>query len=656
MNGYKGKILWVDLSKRKFKEEKFSEDFYQKYLSGIGLAAYVLYQHIPQDADPLGPENVIGFVSGLLTGTPSLFSGRWMAVGKSPLTNTWGDSNCGGYFSLSIKKCGYDGIFLTGAAEAPVYLFIGPGGPEIREASDLWGKSTKETETILRERHGKKRIPGVVCIGQAGEKRSYIAGISHDHGRMAARSGLGAVMGSKKVKALVLTGAEFIDVVDAERMRSLSYKPAKLSQFRIPLPPWGMRVLGQILRNPWISMRMDGVLYLGILKKWGTAGLNQTSVEWGDAPIKNWMGSYKDFSVNDSKNISPAVVSAREKQKYHCLACPLGCGGTCEARDELPLHKPEYETMLAFSGLLLNNDWESIVRINEMLNCAGMDSISAGGTVAAAIEWFEQGLITKNDTGGLELTWGNSEAIIALVEKMINRVGIGDTLADGSTQAARKLKIKDRRATVTAGGSEMAMHDPRLDPGFGLHASVEPAPGRHTTGAYVYYDMFRLWKCIDSLPKPTLFYNKEKSFRLSEEMGQKSVAMSTFTNFYNALGVCLFGTFLGVDRLPLFEWTNAATGWNLSPKEYLEIGRRIQTLRQMFNIKQGINPSEIRVSSRALGVPPLKSGPNKGNQLDLDAMRRVYWSEIGWDPETGIPTQKTISELELDDVVRRKGK
>ncbi len=655
MPAYIGKILWVDLTHQTFTEEEIPDTFYRQYLSGMGLAARVLYERIPPGADPLGQENVLGFVSGLLTGTPSFFSGRWMAVGKSPLTGTWGDANCGGYFSLAIKKCGYDGIFFTGQSSKPVYLFVGPGGPELKDAHDLWGKDTVETESVLRKRHGDQRIPGVACIGMAGEQLSRIAGISHDHGRMAARSGLGAVMGSKNLKALVLNGARFVPVADREKMRTLSQKPRRFTRFRVPLPGWMMSILGRVLRNPWLSMRMNGILYLGILRKWGTVGLNQTSVEWGDAPIKNWSGSYKDFPDAKSSKVSPDVITAWEAQKYHCLACPLGCGGTLKANGEIPIsHKPEYETTLAFSGLLLNDDWDSVMRINDLLNRAGMDSISAGATVATAIEWFEEGLLTLEDTDGLELTWGNTAAIVSLVQQMIHREGLGDALADGAEQAAQNLNIEARMAVITAGGSEMAMHDPRLDPGFGLHASVEPNPGKHTTGAFIYYDMYRLWTRVSTLPKPPLFYNKNDSFRPTADLGRKSAAMSNFTNFYNALGVCMFGTLLGVDHLPLFDWVNAATGWDLTPEDFLKIGRRIQTLRQQFNVKQGIQPAEIRVSPRALGLPKLKSGPNQDNVVDLDAMRRYYWQAIGWDPETGIPTKDTLRDLDLDDIVNGK--
>ena len=655
MAAFMDKVLWVDLSIQTFIEEQVPDSVYREYLSGIGLAAHLLYERIPAGADPLGPENILGFVSGLLTGTPSLFNGRWMAVGKSPLTDTWGDANCGGYFSLSIKQSGYDGIFFTGVSDRPVYLFIDPKGPELRDASDLWGKDAVETETVLRERHGEARKPGVVCIGQAGENLSRIAGIVHDHGRMAARSGLGAVMGSKNLKAIVLTGAKTVRPVDPEKMRRLAKKPAKLARINLPLPAGIMALLGKILANPKVSMRMSGILYLAILRRWGTVGLNQTSVEWGDAPIKNWFGTAADFPGRDSKLISPAVVLDGERQKYHCLACPLGCGGTMKPNGQIPTsHKPEYETTLAFSGLLLSKDWEAVMLINDLLNRAGMDSISAGGTVASAIEWYEKGLITQSDTDGLDLTWGNTDAIITLVRKMIAREGFGDLLADGSKQAAFRFDIRLEEAVVTAGGSELAMHDPRLDPGFGLHASVEPTPGRHTTGAFIYYDMFRLWTRLPGLPKPALLYSKQEAFQPSRESAIKSVAMSNYSNFFNTLGICMFGAFLGPDVLPLFDWANAASGFDLTPQEYMEIGWRIQTLRQMFNVKQGIAPAKIRVTPRALGFPPQESGPNSGAQVKLEEMRRLYWSEIGWDPETGIPTQETLLALGLTHLIDRE--
>ncbi len=647
-----GKVLWVNLGTQQFIEEEIPENIYRDFLSGMGLAAHLLYEHIPPGADPLGPENVLGFVSGLLTGTPSLFSGRWMAVGKSPLTNTWGDANCGGYFSLAIKKCGYDGIFIKGQSERPIYLFIDSGGPQLLPADDLWGSDASEAESALLERHGGQRKPGVVCIGPAGEKQSLIAGISHDFGRMAARSGLGAVMGSKNLKAVVLAGARTIPVADAQKMKALCQKPAKITRFRIPFTARMMAIAGKFLRNPWIKLRWDGILFTGILRKWGTVGLNQTSIEWGDAPIKNWSGTYEDFPQEASKQISPDAISELEQKKYHCLACPLGCGGKINGfSDNRVIKKPEYETTLAFTGLILNEDYSLVLEVNDLLNRAGMDTISAGATVAAAIEWYQDGTLTLEDTGGLELTWGNRDAILSLVKAMIAREGIGDVLADGSKKAAARLNIEDRKAAIAAGGSELAFHDSRLDPGFGLHAGVEPAPGRHTSGAFIYYILYRLWTRVKHLPKPPLISRKKQNFIPTEEIIQRAVAVSKFTNFYNALGICLFGIYIGVDRLPLFEWTNAATGWSYTPQEYLKVGHRIQTLRQLFNIKQGVEPVDIKISRRALGIPPQESGPNRGNQIDYPAMRRMYWEQIGWDADSGYPTRETLSALDLEDRV-----
>jgi aldehyde:ferredoxin oxidoreductase len=652
MSSVMGKVLWVDLNTGQFREEKIPEKIYNEFLSGMGLAAHLLYEHIPPGADPLGPENILGFVSGLLTGTPSLFSGRWMAVGKSPLTETWGEANCGGYFSLAIKKCGYDGIFVTGQSQQPVYLWVDPGGPQLLDADDLWGVDTSTTEQLLLDRHGDQRKPGVICIGPAGEKRSLIAGISHDFGRLAARSGLGAVMGSKNLKAVVLAGAQSVPVGDSQEMKALCQKPARITRSNTPLSSRMMALGGMIVRNPWIKFRWDGIIWSGILRKWGTIGLNQTLIEWGDAPIKNWSGTHADFPLGASKQISPGAISSLEHKKYHCLACPLGCGGKILYFGENQVSKrPEYETTLAFTGLVLNEDYSLVLEINDLLNRAGMDSISAGGTVAAAIEWYQDGTLTREDTGGLELTWGNRDAILSLVKAMIAREGIGDILADGSKRAAERLKIEDRKAAIVAGGSELAFHDTRLDPGHALHAGVDPAPGRHTTGSFLYYVLYRLWTRLPGLPKPPLISRKNSNLIPSQEIIQRAVATSKFTNYYNALGICLFGIYIGVDRLPLFEWTNAATGWSRTPKDYMKVGHRIQTLRQLFNIKQGIKPIDIKISRRALGIPPQQSGPNQGNQVDYPAMRRMYWEQIGWDPDSGYPTRETLTELGLDDRV-----
>lgn len=645
--GYMGKILLVDLGFGELKERNVPDEVYEKYLSGMGLAAYLLYDMIPAGTDPLGPDNVLGFVSGLLTGTGSLFTGRWMVAGKSPLTGTWGDSNCGGFFSPAIKRCGYDGIFFKGISKSPVYLYTNGAKAELRDASHLWGKDAVEAEQLLIAEASP--TAHVALIGPAGEKLSLISGISTDRGRMAARSGLGAVMGSKRLKAVVLDGKKRIPVHDRETIRKLSRKCNRSVPPAIPLPGVMNALTGILLRILPTAMMMDGRLVLSMYRKWGTTSLNQMSIEWGDSPIKNWTGDNEDFGLKRSAQVNPDGIREREKVKYHCYSCPLGCGGICSMKGKYTeTHKPEYESVLALGGLCMNEDMESIFYLNELLNRAGMDTISAGATVAFAIDCYEHGVLTKADTGGMELRWGDSKAIIALMEKMVTREGIGDMLADGSKAAAARIGRGSEQHLVHAGGQEPAMHDGRNDPGYALHYSVEATPGRHTLGSWVYYEMWQLWKAAKGLPKPSLLYHKNSKFKADREKARIAAANSKFMNVVNGCGICMFGSFLGTKRIPIFAWLNAATGWNKTPAEYLEIGERIQTLKQVFNVRQGIEPATLCLSARALGLPPLRKGANKGRSVDIEALRRQYWMEFGWDPETGKPTGELMRKLGIE--------
>ena len=643
--GYMGKILWVDLSKGQIREEVIPDEIYEQYLSGTGLAAYLLYNRIPAGADPLGPDNILGFVSGLLTGTGSLFSGRWMVAGKSPLTGGWGDANCGGNLSPAIKRCGYDGIFFTGISEKPVYLHVRHNGAELCSASHLWGKDAVETEEALIKEKGDKAK--VACIGPAGEKLSLISGICNDRGRLAARSGLGAVMGSKKLKAVVLSGKRRIDVHNRDEIKRLSRQCNRWVQWQPPflLGPQAA-YMGVVMRLLPTQMAMDGMIEKILLRKWGTSSLNQASVEMGDSPIKNWKGSNVDFNPKRSLPTNPDAIKKVERVKYHCYACPLGCGGICAMQGKYTeTHKPEYESTLALGGLCLNSDMDSIFYMNEVLNRAGMDTISAGGTVAFAIECYEKGLLTKADTDGLELTWGNSKAIIALVEKMVRREGIGDLLADGSKVAARKIGKGASDYAIQAGGQELPMHDGRNDPGFNVHYSAEPAPGRHTIGSQLYYEMFQLWKQVKGLPRPKFLYFKDRKYVANEEKAVTAAACSKFMNVANGSGLCLFGLFIGAKRIRTFDWLNAATGWHKTPEDYMEIGERIQTLKQLFNIRHGIDPWSFKVGDRVVGRPPLTEGANRGRTMDMEKMMSDYWHQFGWDAATGKPTEARVARL-----------
>jgi aldehyde:ferredoxin oxidoreductase len=642
-----GKVLWVDLSTAAFHEETIPDPVYRQVLSGIGLAAWLLYRSIPPDADPLGPENVLGFVPGLLTGTPSLFSGRWMAVGKSPLTGTWGEANCGGTLAEMIKSCGYDGIFFRGISPQPVALRVTAAGPELVDANTLWGMDTLEAEQELQKLGG----PGsqAACIGPAAEKLSLIAGISNDGGRMAARSGLGAVMGAKRLKGIVLNGQARVQVHDPAEMQRLTQTLRHWLAFPQLLPTGALFGLGGLLmRLMPFQPTMDGLLYKMVLEKWGTVGMNQFSLESGDAPVQNWRGSRADYNLRRSGPLNPDHIRRRESHKYYCAACELGCGGVIPGKDGQPhIHKPEFETVIGWTSLLMSNDLDLVYTIQDRLNRAGMDSISAAGTVAFALECFENGLLTLEDTDGLQLRWGDPAVILTLLDKIIARQGIGDLLADGSRRAAERIGRGSQAYAIHAAGQELPMHDGRNDPGFALHAAVEAAPGRHTTGSQLYYELYQLWRQIPDLPRPPRLYRKASKYRNPAEKARAAAASSSFAQVLNGAGLCLFGAFLGVHRLPVFAWLNAATGWQLSPQAYLTIGRRILTIKQAFNARQGV-PLLHAVSPRALGLPPQRRGANRGRTIDLEPLARAYWLSLGWDENTGKPTPHTWQELGLD--------
>ncbi len=631
-----GKVLWVDLSTGAIWDEILPDELYEQYLGGMGLAAALLYREIPARADPLGPENVLAFLPGLLTGSGSLFSGRWIAAAKSPLTGTWGEANCGGTLATALKRSGYDGVFFKGVSPSPVFLQLENGQANLHPADELWGLDAVETETRLRARCSP--ACAVACIGAGGERLSLISGIVNDYGRLAARSGLGAVMGSKRLKALVVRGVRKISPHDPAAMKRLTRRLNRWIKFDPGLPPGAlMKYAGTLLGTAPVGMAQDGMLYKLILQKWGTIGMNQMSLEMGDAPVQNWRGSSATFDRRQSEPLNPDHILAREERKYRCNACALGCGGIMEGPPgAAPVHKPEYESVTALGTLLLIRDLPAIEQAIERLNRAGIDTISAGGTLAFAFECFERGLLTPADCAGLELRWGNAAAMLGLVDLLIARQGLGDLLADGAHKAAERLGRGSAEFAVHGGGQELAMHDSRNDPGFALHAAVDAAPGRHTVGAQLYYEMFRLWTRVPGLPAVAPFYSKDSKYENPGEKAAWAAACTRFNGVLNAAGLCLFGAFLGVQRLPVFEWLNAATGWQRTPQEYMEAGGRIATLKQRFNAREGL-PLRHTVSRRALGLPPLEHGANRGRAVDLDALVPAFWRAMGWDEHSGLP-------------------
>jgi aldehyde:ferredoxin oxidoreductase len=647
--GYVGKYCIINLSTGVTEIVEPGDEFYRKYLGGYGLGAAVITERQAAGIDALAPESHFGICSGLLTGTGAFFAGRFMVVGKSPLTGGWGDANSGGFLSRELKSAGYDAVFFTGAAPKPVWVMITETGIEIKDAQSLWGKDAIETEEAIREQLGDKKVQ-IACIGEAGEKLSLIAGVVHDGGRIAARSGLGAVMGSKNLKAVAVRGKKKIPVVDPERLKEINtafmkeFKQSKLAD----------RISLRFLNGPvtkliyWtgLSVPAHPSMVREILKKYGTTGNLAFSFMTGDTPIKNWDGiGYKDFTMPGAAKNSDESILRRQKRKYACQGCPLGCGGIIDIEKGRYAgtqgHKIEYETVGSFGGLTLVQDNDILIELNEMCNRAGIDTISTGAVCAFAIECYEHGILTKEDTGGIELGWGKGEAIVKLTEMIIGRKGLGDILADGVKRASEKIGKGSEAYAVHAGGQELPLHDPKHDAGYAIAYQCEPTPGRHTIGCYMHADLFG---ARDLFPKMQAVLKTTKN--KTQKDAYRYTISSIFMQLMNGCGMCLFGRI--TSTLPLFEYLNAITGWELTADEYYVAGERILSMRKAFTAREGVTLNDQKVHGRAVGAKPLTDGPNKGVSVDIEALQDYFFQSVGWERSTGKPTASKMKELGLD--------
>ena len=588
--GYMGKILWVNLSTGKIKEETPDESLYKNYIGGYGIGVRLLYDRMKPGADPLGPGNILGLITGPFTGTPIPSGARYAAVAKSPLTSGWGDANSGGFFGPYLKFSGYDGVFFTGKSPRPVYLLIEEEKAELKDASHLWGKDVYETEQTLEAQYGSQCR--VACIGPSGEKLSLIAAIMTDKGSAAGRSGLGAVMGFKKLKAVVAKGTKTVAVADkaaAERLRKEHVQ----------------------------SLRVPGFGGIESLHKYGTSAMTHISAHSGDTPVRNWGG----IGINDLPDVTglnkDTLVTYVAKHGG-CWHCPVACKavlkeGSGEYKYVAGIRRPEYETQGSFGANCGNSNTESINMVNDICNRYGLDTISAGSVMAFAIELYENGIITKKDTGGIELTWGNHRALVAMTEKMAKREGIGDLLADGVKVAAEKIGKGAEKFAVHIGGQEVGMHDPKLS-GFGgtpwARYQLDATPGRHTQGF------------------------GPSSFR---------------GHIVNASGLCLIGFGFGAGAEKLMDFLNAVTGLNYTLDEVLKAGERIANMRHLFNLREGIKELDFVAHPRLYGDPSQKTGPLAGVTIDTKAQN--YWNlgALDWDLETTKPTKQKLLELGLKD-------
>ncbi len=645
--GYFGRVLLGDLSTGEIKEKNVPDEIYQNYLGGYGLGVKLIYDWTNKGYDPLGPDAILGVVPGLITGTAAPFSGRYMVCGKSPLTGGWGDSNAGGYFGPAIKKSGYDGIFIKGIATKPQYLLIAPEQIAFKDASVLWGLDAIETDLKLQKMYGRETK--VVAIGQAGERKSLISGLVNDRGRIAARSGLGAVMGAKRLKAIAITKKQTVPVKDQKRLINIATeynnyihgKPPKIVQAIAKAGPAFAKIF-RYLKKP---ISGPAALVLEIFKNYGTTSLIAMGPELGDSPIKNWSGiGYVDFPLATASKLQAKELIKYKIRPYGCAACPVQCGAILSAPNLgiQETHRPEYETGCMFGAMTLNGDLPSILKLNDMCNRAGIDTISTGSTVAFAIECFEKGILTKADTDGIELHWGDANAIIQLTEKIIKRQGIGDVLADGTKKAVDLIGNGCERYAMHAGGQELPGHQPRLYPSLAVSYATDPTPGRHTTASIDFTELGPIRQYIPFLSIPQ-DHRKDPT-----KHAEAQSVMISLLPVVSSLGLCYFSQQFG--RFPLLELLEATTGWKLDTADVLKIGLRIHTMRLAFSLREGINPYFVSLPGRVWGEIPDNIGPHKGKTIDYKGMARALYERLGWDPDTGIPTRKTLEAVGLGSI------
>ena len=611
VKGYMGKILRVDLTNRTLKDESVSEELYRKYIGGVGLSAYYLGKECDENTDPLGEDNRLIFMNGpfTLSGVPS--SGRHSIVAKSPLTGIWGEADVGGSWGTELKKCGYDGIIVQGISATPVYLLIDDVQMKFIDADDLWGKDTFETDEIIKDKHGKK--VKVQSIGQGGENLVKYAAIMTDgrSARAAARCGLGTVMGSKKLKAIVVEGNQKLEVSNPET-----------------------------LKKEVVAMAKFQAANRGGMYEHGTAeGLigNETS---GDLPIKNWQkGAWNGNSV---KITGEVMTEKYLTSRFHCGSCVVGCGREIKI-EEGPYAGvegagPEYETIGMLGSNLLIDDLEVISKANELCNQYGIDTISLGGVAGFAIECFDHGLITEEDTGGLKLEWGSAETLLGIIEMVVNQKHIGKVLSEGTRKAAEIIGGISKEFAIETKGLEFPAHEPRVFNGTALSYATSSRGACHNADLGS-----RFYEKALTMPEIGLY---EPAGTLTVEgKGKMMAGLQNVSGLYDSLKTCKFMVWFGYDNPILLRWFNLITGWDMDMKEFLEAGERIFNSRRLFNVKCGISRKDDTLPPRIL-YQPRDEGGEAGHVPPLNLMLMDYYNERGWD-EFGIPTKETVDRLQL---------
>jgi aldehyde:ferredoxin oxidoreductase len=615
--GYHGRILHVDLSTGKLEVEQPDEAFYRLYFGGGPLGLYYLLRNMPVGADPLGPENILVFALSVLTGAPISGQSRVTTIAKSPLSGAIGDSQSGGFFPAEMKFSGFDAIVFKGRSEEPVYLWLHDGEAELRPAQHLWGRVTGEVEASIREELGDPKIQVAQC-GPAGENMVRFAAIINMSNRANGRTGMGAVMGSKNLKAVAVRGKMRPSLADRKGL--------------IDLARWGAD-----------HFEDSGVYGIGV---YGTANGTIPNNNRGGLPTRNWeSGYFENADALDGTTMSKTILKERDT----CYACTVRCKRVVEVTEgsyKVDPHYggPEYETVATLGSYCEIGDLEAVSRASQLCNMYGMDTISCGATIAWAMDCFERGILTKEDTDGLDLSFGNVDAMVTMTEKIAKREGLGDLLAEGSARAATEIGKGSEDLVVTVKKQELPAHMPQVKRGMGLMYAMTPFGADHTSAEHCptyqsYAENFAKIGLTD--PQPPLALNKEK-IRYLYVTQQSRSCMDVFN-------ICKFVFGPSWQLYSLAQLSQAVkfiTGWEVSVEELLQAGERRVNMLRAFNAREGMTREDDFLPKK-LGQP-LVGGESDGSFVtveEIEGAKDMYYEMAGWDVETGNPTRVKLEQL-----------
>ncbi len=599
-------ILKINLSTGETSEYQIPEKWAKDFLGGATLAARLLYESLTAALNPLEPESPLLFMTGPLTGTSGPTTGRFVICGKSPATGLWAESNMGGFWGPELRAAGYDGIWITGKASEPIYLWLEDNRLEIKKAAHLWGQNTYSTQEKVREEVGVKSAR-VCVIGSAGEKQVLFASIMCDHGRMAGRTGMGAVMGSKNLKAIAVHGTNEIPVVDLRSYKSLRSEANR-------------------------RLREDNEAK--VIREVGTGGAANYAEYLGAMPVKYYSsGVFPNVDDVSGAKMTETILTGRSA----CQGCVIACGRVVKLPGDPSKRKgPEHETMVGFGANLLNDNLEAIVDLGELCDRYGMDTISASNTIGLAFHLYELGVITKEDTGGIELNWGDTNAVEELVRLTGSREGIGDLLAQGSKRFGAYFGAEDEAVQVN--GLEVAYHDPRGVSGMAISYATSPRGACHNQSDYFFVDWGHSLEeiGIEFLDRHA---QADKAANVAKHQDWRTVD--------NSVVWCIFANVVAGDKVALI---NAACGLDWSVEDMMKLGERGWNLKRAINNRMGLNRSNDKLPKALL--TPFPEGGSEGFVPDLAGMLFAYYEARKWDQETGKPRKEKLIELGLEDVAK----